>query len=71
MNGEKPWYQSKAVWGGLLAVGAGAATIFGYQVTPADQAQLSDLIVGLVELIGGFAAVVGRLKATKLIRRKA
>ena len=71
MNEEKPWYQSKAVWGGLLAVGAGAATIFGYQVSPADQAHLPDLLIGLVELIGGFAAVWGRVKATKLIRRTA
>ena len=71
MKEEKPWYKSKAVWGGLVAVAAGAATVFGYQVSPADQAHLPDLLIGLVELIGGFTAVWGRVAATKFIRRTA
>ena len=68
---NKSWYQSKGVWGGLVAVVAGIVTLFGYQMSPADQASAVDLVVGLVEMLGGFTALWGRVTAGKVIRRKA
>ncbi len=67
MEETKPWYLSKSVIGGLVAVVASVAGIFHYSIGDADQAQLVELITGVVTLVGGVAAVVGRITASKKI----
>ena len=37
MLDDKPWYQSKTVWGGLVALGAAIAGLGGLHVAPATQ----------------------------------
>lgn len=64
----KPWWASKGVWGGLIAVGAGIAGAFGYVVSPEDQAMVVDAIVALVGIGGGALAVYGRIRASKQVK---
>ncbi len=63
----KPWYLSKGVIGGLVAVAASIAGLFHYSIAPDDQAQLVELITGLATLLGGGVAIVGRITASKKI----
>ena len=62
----KPWYASRAMWGGLVTAGAGVAGLAGYAV---DSAALTDLVIGGVTLVGGVLAWVGRAQATRPIRK--
>lgn len=66
--GEKSWYQSKAVWGGIIAMVAGIAGAFGYSIGAEDQAVVVDSIVAGVGAVGGFLAVYGRVKASSKIK---
>lgn len=68
MEDIKPWYTSKTVWGGIIAVGAGVAGAFGVAISPADQAHLSDIVVVIATSIGGLLAIVGRIKASKAVK---
>lgn len=67
MEENKAWWQSKTVWGGLVAVGASAAGLLGYTVDAGMQDQLAELFVLGATAIGGFIAIFGRIKATKKI----
>jgi hypothetical protein len=60
-------WASKAVWGGVIAVVASLLGIWGYSVTPADQASIVELVTSVVAAIGGVIAIVGRVMATKKI----
>ena len=64
----KSWYASKAVWGGLIAVGAAVAGGFGVVVDADTQSQIADLIVIGVGAVGGLLAIYGRIKAGKSIK---
>lgn len=59
---------SKAVWGGIIAVLAGAAGIFGYTVSPEDVESVTTLVTGIGAAVGGLLAVYGRIRATKVIK---
>ncbi len=67
MESVKGLLASKTVWGGLLALGAGLASIAGFTITAEDTAQLSELLAGVGSAIGGFVAIIGRIYATKKI----
>lgn len=58
----KPWWQSKTVWGGVIAAGASVAGVFGYTVDQATALELSSSVVGL---FGAGLAVYGRFAASK------
>ncbi|MBY0431978.1 MAG: hypothetical protein K2Q10_12325 [Rhodospirillales bacterium] len=68
---SKVWWQSRAVWGGIISAGAGIAGLFGYGLTAGDQAQLADAAVILCSAagsaVGGAIAVWGRIQASKAI----
>jgi Na+-transporting NADH:ubiquinone oxidoreductase subunit NqrE len=66
---EKKWYQSKAVWGGLIAVAAAIAGAFGYAISPDDQASIVEAVVAIGGGIGGVLAVYGRVKAEAYIKK--
>lgn len=68
MDETKSWYMSKTVWGGLIAVVAGAAGAFGYTIAPDDQAQIVDAVVAAATVVGGLLAVFGRVKASKAVK---
>ncbi len=74
MEDQKPFYASATIWGAGVAVVAGAAGVFGYTITPADQAAIADsigqvvtLVSSVVAAVGGLVAVWGRVKASKTI----
>jgi drug/metabolite transporter (DMT)-like permease len=60
----KKWYQSRAVWGGLVAVVCGVLGLLGYGLEEAERQLLTDALVALGSLIGGLMAIWGRLKAS-------
>ena len=65
MNGTKPWYASKTVWGSLVAIGAAVLGLWDVDVTPAEQARAAEAVVQVVGALGGVIALVGRFSATR------
>jgi hypothetical protein len=63
----KCWYQSRAIWGALIAIAAGIAGMYGYHITPQDQQTLIELLSALTSAAGGLIALVGRILATHQI----
>ncbi|PZU86612.1 MAG: hypothetical protein DI528_09060 [Shinella sp.] len=70
MNDLKQWYQSKTVWGALIAIAASALRLAGFELTAADQLQLADIAVSAAGTLGGLLAIYGRLKATRGIETR-
>lgn len=68
MGENKAWWQSKAVYGGLVAVAAGVAGVMGYAIDQDAQNGIVELLVGIAGGIGGLWAMYGRVKATKKIK---
>lgn len=66
-NDVKPWYASRAVWGGVVAMLGGIAGMLGYAVAPEDQETVAGLLTALGSTIGGLVAVAGRISATRRI----
>ena len=67
MNDNKNWWASKTVWGGLIALVAGALGVFGYTLLPDDQAALIDGGSAVAASLGGIIAIWGRVCASKQI----
>ena len=74
MEESKAWYQSIGVWGGVTGTVAGVAGLFGYTISPEDQANVANalsqtvtLVSSLAALGGGLAAIFGRVRASKAI----
>lgn len=67
-----PWYQSQAIWGGIIAAGAPIAGLFGYAISSEDQVALAQNVVvvsvGISSVIGGALAIYGRLTTTRAIK---
>jgi hypothetical protein len=68
METTKDWYQSKTVWGGLVAIAAALMKAAGTEISLADQAALIDAAINLAGVVGGILAIYGRLAATASIR---
>lgn len=62
-----PWYQSRAVWGGIVSILAGGAGIAGLSLTDVEMAQAADVLTALASAIGGALAVYGRIRARRKI----
>lgn len=63
----KPWWQSKGIWGGIIAVLSAVAMLFGYEI---NESELLTIVMQIVALAGGVLAVIGRAQAKKPIKRK-
>ena len=63
MEQSKPWYKSKTVWGGIVALLAGIAGIFGYSVGEEAQATVVESLLAVGSAVGGLIAVYGRVTA--------
>ncbi|MGK6315234.1 hypothetical protein [Neorhizobium sp. DT-125] len=63
MDGTKAWYQSKTVWGALIAVGASLLQMAGIELGQDVQADLADIAVTLAGVAGGLLAIYGRIAA--------
>jgi hypothetical protein len=70
MDGIKTWYQSKTVWGALIAVAASLAQVAGVDLTPEIQSDLADLAIAFGGAIGGALSIYGRISADTAIRRR-
>lgn len=67
MNGTKVWWQSKSVWGSLIALFAGVATLAGVKLDAAVQDQLAELLTGAGDVVGAAIAFYGRITAKAAI----
>jgi len=67
MNGTKVWWQSKTVWGSVIALLAGVATLAGVKLDATLQDQLAELLTGIGNIAGGALAWYGRYKATQAL----
>lgn len=63
MNDTKAWWQSRGVWGSLVAIGAGAVGVTGINLDAPIQAELTDILISGATLAGGAVALYGRIKA--------
>ncbi|MGE7371026.1 hypothetical protein ACQKKX_18465 [Neorhizobium sp. NPDC001467] len=63
MDGMKAWYQSKTVWGALIAIAASLLQMTGLTIDDATQGEIADLAVTAVGAIGGLLAIYGRIAA--------
>jgi hypothetical protein len=61
----KPWYQSKTVWGALIAIAASLLGRAGLEIGGAEQAEIAEALTTLAGTVGGLLALYGRLTATK------
>jgi hypothetical protein len=68
MESSKTWYQSKTVWGALIAIGASLLQMTGHEISASDQNALAEAIVSLSGALGGILAIYGRLAANSSIR---
>lgn len=62
---EKVWWQSKGVWGSLIAVAAGIAGAFGFNIDSAGQEVIASSVVAIAGAVGGLIALWGRIRAEK------
>ena len=67
MTDVKGFFESKTVWGGLIAFGAGIAGLLGYAVADADAEQIVAYITGGASIVGALYAIYGRIVASKKI----
>lgn len=67
MDGSKNLFASRGVWGGIIAVGAVVAGWAGVNIDPETQGVLTDRVLELVTVVGGFLAIIGRIWASKRI----
>ncbi|WP_206454871.1 hypothetical protein [Aurantimonas marina] len=68
MNEAKPWYQSRTVWGGLVAFGAAMAGLLGVDIDAATHEMLALSLTNGAAAIGAVVAILGRLAAQKTLR---
>jgi uncharacterized membrane protein len=69
MDGTKAWYQSKTIWGALIAIAAPLAQVIGLQLNADMQGELADIAVTFAGAIGGLLALYGRLVASTPIHQ--
>ncbi len=67
MTDEKQWYQSRTVWGALVAIAASLAQIGGVDMASDLQNDLAGNLVSLSGALGGLLAIYGRMKADKRV----
>lgn len=68
MDDFKSLFASRTFWGGVIAVLAGVLGFFGYELGGADQAALIEAGSAIAASVGGVIAIIGRVKASKLIK---
>lgn len=69
MDMTKQWYQSKTVWGALVAVAASLLHAIGWDLTPDVQNDIADLAIAVSGIVGGALSIYGRIAASTVIGR--
>lgn len=67
MEDVKQWYNSKTVWGALIAIVASVLQMKGIDLGAADQSSIADALVSIAGAAGGLLAVYGRVTASAAI----
>lgn len=67
MTDAKPWYRSRTVWGGIVAIAASVAGLAGTPVDAGQQALLTEAILQAVTAAGALVAILGRFAANSRI----
>lgn len=65
---DKAWYQSKTVWGGLVALVGAAAGLIGIQIDAATNEALVLSLTSGASAVGAILAIYGRLSAEVRLR---
>ena len=68
MKGTKWWFQSRAVWGTIIAAAALALQAFGVELSEGEAQQLVDAAVAVGGAAGIILAIWGRAAAKKRLR---
>ena len=68
MDTMKAWYQSKTVWGALIAVAAPLLHVVGLNLPAGFENELAEGLMTVAGGVGGLIALYGRLSATSTIR---
>lgn len=68
MDDEKSWYRSKTIWGGLVALGAALAGLWGVEIGGTESDALALALSQAGAAVGALVAILGRLAAEKTIR---
>ena len=67
MTDTKSWYESRTVWGSIVAVGASLAGSFGLAVEAQDQLLIVDTTLQAISAAGAIVALYGRFVARSRI----
>jgi outer membrane lipoprotein SlyB len=67
IENAKPWWQSKTMWGGIIAGAAGLGGLFGLSLDAGTQAELTDIAAAVAASVGGLLAIYGRIKADRKV----
>ena len=67
MNEYKNWYNSKTIWGSIIAILAAVASVLGFDVNEDAQSAIVEATLQIVGVAGSLFAVLGRLSATSVI----
>lgn len=67
MNDMKQWYESKTIWGALVAILASLMQAGGIDVDADSQTRMLDGLVAISGAVGGLVALYGRLSADKRV----
>ncbi|MBV2142654.1 hypothetical protein KUG47_03960 [Falsochrobactrum sp. TDYN1] len=67
MIDNKPWYLSRTVWAGLVALTLPLAGAFGLGSGVLDQGLLTETLLQLATAMAGLVTVLGRVGATSRI----
>ena len=68
MEDVKKWYQSRSVWGGIVALVAAVCGLLGIQIDAATHEMLVVSLANGAAAIGAVVAIFGRLAAQKTLR---
>lgn len=68
MDDMKAWYQSKTIWGALIAVLAPLLQVVGLNLPGGFENELAEGLVTVAGGVGGLVALYGRLSATSAIK---
>jgi hypothetical protein len=67
MDNVKNWYQSKTVWGALVAIFASLSQALGIEIDASGQTELAENLMALAGAVGGLIALYGRFSAEKKV----
>jgi hypothetical protein len=65
MSPTKPWYTSLTVWGAVVSLIASGLSLLDVHLDETLRAELAEWLLSLATLVGGAAALYGRLRATR------